>query len=167
MSSPTGGPNSKGALTSRDIELLAFGMQSMKDTNVQIDYDKFAELAGLTAGSARVIWGKIRRKLAAAADGDGTPTTPPSQSAKPKGRKGGRKRKAEDTDNGGGGGGDDDVTEPQSPTAIAAECRKKRVKKLAKTHAPAEESENEGGPGEAEGDFQVKAEDGVMIKPEK
>ena len=37
MSSPTGTPNSKATsgLTPRDIELLAFGMQSMKDTNVR------------------------------------------------------------------------------------------------------------------------------------
>ena len=122
---------------------------------VQIDYDKFAELAGLTVGSARVIWGKIRRKLAAAGGIDGTPASAASQAAKSKVKKGGRKRNAEDTDNTCG----DAIGEPQSPTTMAAERRKKRVKKSAKTEAPAEQSEEEG--------CQIKAEDGVVVKTEQ
>ena len=59
------------------------------------------------------------------------------------------------------------MIEPQSPTTMATERRKKRVKKLDKTDVPAQESENEGVSTEAEGDVRVKAEDGVIIKPEK
>lgn len=134
---------------------MARGTLTQLPTQVQIDYDKFAELAGLTGGSARTIWGKLRRKLVAASNVDGTPASESSQAAKPKAKKRGRKRKTEDADNG------DTITEPQSPTTMDSDRRKKRAKKSAKTDVQDQGSENEG-----DVDAQVKGEDGATIKPE-
>lgn len=49
-----------------------------------IDTAKFSARTGLTEGSSRVIWNKLRQKLAAQGSGDGVPATPkPSKEIKP------------------------------------------------------------------------------------
>ena len=53
---------------------------------LQIDYDKLANLAGYTVGSARTNMGTIRRKLKQAAE-EGAPGTPSSNSKRKTGTK--------------------------------------------------------------------------------
>lgn len=142
---------------------------------VQLDYDKFAKLAGMTDGSARVTWGRIRRKLTAASSGEETPGSAKAATGtpKPKGRKGGRKRKVEYVGNGEG----ESVAElraPESPTDMLLELRKK-AKKKSQGGASAVGNGSNGGQVETEGGAsaasngdggRVLAEDGVPIKGE-
>ena len=133
-------------------------------TQVQLDYDKFAEMSGLTVGSARVTWGKIRRKLASGIEG--TPGSAASSAAKPKAKKGAaKKRKTEEAaikDEDG-----DNVGSPQSPTAMASERKKKRAKKATKAEVPAPSNEEDGAPEEDETGDQVKEEDDATVKTEE
>lgn len=119
----------------------------------------------MTDGSARVTWGKIRRKLIAAANGEETPGSAKSGAGtpKPKGRKGGRKRKTEDVGNGAGEAVAAPQT-PQSPTDMVLERRKK-----AKTEAEGGASavgNGDGGQVEEDG-VKIRGEDGVAIKSEQ
>lgn len=106
---------------SRVIKKQAFA--NLETTpQVQLDYEKFAKLAGMTDGSARVTWGRIRRKLTMAANGEDTPGSANSATGtpKPKAKKGGRKRKTGDA----GDAEADTVTSPKSPTDMVLERRK-------------------------------------------
>ncbi|SPO03247.1 uncharacterized protein DNG_05929 [Cephalotrichum gorgonifer] len=173
----TPGQTAQITLTPREIELLACGMQSTKDANpgwpiprdaklmvyvgqgsrhmlarqllvkIQIDYDKFAALAGLTIGSARVLWGKLRRKLEGASGRGGTPASAKSQTSKSKLKNEPTKRKLSDIDD--ANADDDDTGEsPESPTKAATKRRAKKAKRTKK----------------AKDDIQVK--DDVQVKEE-
>ncbi|KAM0796377.1 hypothetical protein BDR22DRAFT_524064 [Usnea florida] len=102
-------------LTARDTNLIAIAFMSLKDdTAIQIDYNKFAELAGYkTAASANACFLTVKKKLLAGAvlsNAATTATTP-------------KKAKAKATTD--GNGGDDDE---QTPTKTAPKKRGKAIK---------------------------------------
>lgn len=119
----------------------------------------------MTDGSARVTWGKIRRKLTAAANGEDTPGGAKSGTGtpKPRARKGGRKRKTEDVGNGEGDAVAAPQT-PQSPTDMVLE-RRKKAKKEAEGGAPTG-GDGDGAQVEEDG-VKIRGEDGVAIKSEQ
>ena len=114
----------EGVPTVRKIPLV-----SDNDTNTcriqaaMIDTAKFSKIAGLTEGSSKTIWGRIRRKLVdqANANGDGISTTPKSvKETKPR-KTPASKRKIEL-------GEDGDVAETPTKKARAKKVKAESVK---------------------------------------
>ncbi|KAF2501653.1 hypothetical protein BU16DRAFT_445642, partial [Lophium mytilinum] len=60
------------ALSEKEMSTLALAWQCFA-TEPTVDYKKLAELTGYTLQSAQVTLGKIKRKLRAAAEANGTP----------------------------------------------------------------------------------------------
>ncbi|KAG8624946.1 hypothetical protein KVT40_006697 [Elsinoe batatas] len=109
--------------TEREMELLKNGMLCANG-RIDIDMEKFAEMSGLPAASARAAWNKLLRKITAKKDTGGnndeegkpkkapkgqkaasTPTTPKS------GKKGGRGKKTKRDEDAG-----DAAEENESPS---------------------------------------------------
>jgi hypothetical protein len=130
--------------SAKEMEYMGAAMMSLKDgvptvrnplplssihTNTyriqaaQIDTAKFSKIAGLTEGSSKTIWGRIRRKLVdqANANGDGVSTTPkPAKETKPR-KTPASKRKTE-------AGEDGDVPETPSKKPRAKKAKAELVK---------------------------------------
>ncbi|KAK7191815.1 hypothetical protein DPSP01_007148 [Paraphaeosphaeria sporulosa] len=108
------GSSSGPSFTEREMQMLAWAMQSLKSGPPDIDYEKLAQYAGMTnPRSAGNAWAKIRNKLNAATDG--AIATPKKTSQKKKAA-----AKAEKTD-------DDADGEPETPKK--ATPRKRTPKK--------------------------------------
>ena len=130
--------------SAKEMEYMGAAMMSLKDgvptvrnppplpnihTNTyriqaaQIDTAKFSKIAGLTEGSSKTIWGRIRRKLVdqANANGDGVSTTPkPAKETKPR-KTPASKRKTE-------AGEDGDAPETPSKKPRAKKAKAELVK---------------------------------------
>lgn len=141
---------SKLAFSAKEVEYMAAGLMSLKDglptvstlpsfsqyhpapvpnlTSTQqaanLDIPKFAKIAGLTEGSSRTIWGRLRTKIlaqpGAASDVDGLPATPKlGGKAKPKATPGSKRKVGED--------GDVTETPSKKPRAKKAKAKAKEV----------------------------------------